>query len=263
MRFREGILNCIESNRVLNFYKASDFPCGACDWTCKGLARFLREEGVESIEFVKGERATTGTCETSSSPHIWVRSGEIDIDITLGQFFDAPNVALIETNSDWHRKEWSVTLLGPNDCAGPEMGADYAVIAEAARSVGSVNSCRKSKYENRVQERRRVATNLKNCLFPAGHHVKCLSEVRPKIFEVFRRTRRHGTHDEFEHDEIRRCFRQMQWRSSELFGEHQSEKLEDDLLEQLCTEWRCWNYAVKNFSADDEGSSRSPNPCIR
>ena len=79
------------------------FPKNCCEGLSMMLARFLIEErgyDQSDIFMVKGERLDIGE---NSGCHLWLVVNGVIVDITLGQFSDAPKNEVISMQSTWHK----------------------------------------------------------------------------------------------------------------------------------------------------------------
>lgn len=80
----------------------SEYPRGACSDASMLLGAFLADCGFIDFDYVSGHR---GNMEDNSwSSHAWLQAGEMVIDITAGQFEDAPEQVIVALPSSWHQQ---------------------------------------------------------------------------------------------------------------------------------------------------------------
>lgn len=86
------------------------FPIGCCEFSSYLLAKFLIEKiGVSSLKIVTGENRFK-----KSQRHIWLKFGEVDIDITANQFPSTDRTVFVDANSDWHKRFSIIDVEIPN-----------------------------------------------------------------------------------------------------------------------------------------------------
>lgn len=96
--FRKGILK-VKSDGY-RFELLDEFPVGCCEFSSYLLAKFLIEKiGISPLKIVMGENRFK-----KSQRHIWLRFGEVDIDITAHQFSSTDRAVFVDTNSEWHKR---------------------------------------------------------------------------------------------------------------------------------------------------------------
>lgn len=96
--FRKGILKAKRDG--YRFELLDEFPVGCCEFSSYLLAKFLIEKiGIYSLKIVIGENRYK-----KSQRHIWLRLGEVDIDITANQFSSSDRTVVVDANSEWHKR---------------------------------------------------------------------------------------------------------------------------------------------------------------
>ena len=96
--FRKGMLKVKFDGYC--FEPLDDFPASCCEFSSYLLAKFLIEKtGVLSLQIVTGENRYK-----KSQRHIWLRLGEVDIDITANQFASTDKTVFVDANSVWHKR---------------------------------------------------------------------------------------------------------------------------------------------------------------
>jgi len=86
------------------------FPTGCCEFSSYLLAKFLiKRIGISSLKIVTGEN-----CFKKSQRHIWLKIGEVDIDITANQFSSTDQTVFVDANSEWHRRFTIINVEKPN-----------------------------------------------------------------------------------------------------------------------------------------------------
>jgi hypothetical protein len=78
------------------------FPRGSCGWASLLLGAILVDNQINGFVYVFGERESEWPNQTAS--HAWLSRDSLVIDITAGQFADAPEPVLVANNSGWHEK---------------------------------------------------------------------------------------------------------------------------------------------------------------
>lgn len=78
-----------------------DFPHGSCDPASMLLGAYLAENGFTDVDYVSGWRGRVE--DGSRKSHAWLEAGEVVIDITAGQFEDAPEPIIVSSSSLWHQ----------------------------------------------------------------------------------------------------------------------------------------------------------------
>jgi hypothetical protein len=91
-RFATSIATLGQSNLLFSLRK---FPLGACGGATLLFARYLYQNGFPLSQYVAGERDDGRT-------HAWIESDGLIIDISAGQFSDAPAQVIITRDSSWH-----------------------------------------------------------------------------------------------------------------------------------------------------------------
>ena len=87
--------HAIESLRRDNVsFSLKSFALGSCGESAILLAHYLQEHGFKGLEYVAGERYGT--------IHAWVECGALIVDITAGQFPDAPDRVIVSSDRSWH-----------------------------------------------------------------------------------------------------------------------------------------------------------------
>lgn len=78
------------------------FPNGACGDASYLLGTYLSDLGIDGFMCVDGRRSKKeGDGEET---HAWLQKAGTIIDITSGQFEDAPSPLIVSESSDWHSK---------------------------------------------------------------------------------------------------------------------------------------------------------------
>jgi hypothetical protein len=76
------------------------FPINCCEFSSYLLAKFIIEKmGLYPLRIVTGENRFK-----KSQRHIWLKFGEIDIDITANQFSSTDKTVFVDANSEWHKR---------------------------------------------------------------------------------------------------------------------------------------------------------------
>ena len=96
--FRKAMLKVKEEG--FRFSCLDQFPNQCCEFSSYLLARYLIEEhGLSNIEMLKGKNRFK-----HKQRHIWLRSGDKDIDITANQFSSTDKTVFFESYSKWHER---------------------------------------------------------------------------------------------------------------------------------------------------------------
>lgn len=83
-----------------HFEILSRFPDSCCEFSSMLLARFLVEEkgyAIRDILMYKGQFILN-----KDQFHLWLNVKGIVVDITVGQFKEAPTQIIIDNSRDWH-----------------------------------------------------------------------------------------------------------------------------------------------------------------
>lgn len=76
------------------------FPRGACGDSSLLLGAYLKDLGISGFSYISASR---GDCVLNTwTSHAWLQSGVCVIDITAGQFPDAPSKIIVASPSPWH-----------------------------------------------------------------------------------------------------------------------------------------------------------------
>lgn len=78
-----------------------DFPHGCCGDASLLMGALLEDNGFTGFCYVCGERGSMG--DNSWSSHGWLRKDDLIIDLTAGQFSDAPSGVVVTSSSRWHQ----------------------------------------------------------------------------------------------------------------------------------------------------------------
>lgn len=106
--FRKSMLK-VKSD-VYRFELLNEFPAGCCEFTSFLLAKFLIEKmDISSLKIISGENRFK-----KSQRHIWLKFGEVDIDITANQFSSTDRTVFVEANSKWHKRFTIINIEMPN-----------------------------------------------------------------------------------------------------------------------------------------------------
>jgi hypothetical protein len=101
--FREAMetiarVPCGVPDVVRHNFKA--FPKDMCERTSNLLGRYLRENGIESAEYVcRGRRKKSGP---GNERHAWLEVCGLVIDITADQFPDQREPVIVTADHSWH-----------------------------------------------------------------------------------------------------------------------------------------------------------------
>jgi hypothetical protein len=96
--FRKGMLKIKEEG--FRFSCLDQFPNECCEFSSYLLAKYLIEEhGQSNIKMLKGKNRFK-----HKQKHIWLRSGDKDIDITANQFSSTDKTVFFEASSKWHKR---------------------------------------------------------------------------------------------------------------------------------------------------------------
>ncbi len=96
VQFRAAFERC-DPNRLPDTLK--QFPYGACGDAVLLLARFLREQGIETpFTYVPGQRGASPDLQS----HIWLEAEGVVVDITADQFPEVAEPVIVAGNSAWH-----------------------------------------------------------------------------------------------------------------------------------------------------------------
>lgn len=98
LRVRKAIESVQPQDLPITF---SHFPRGACGDASLLLGTYFEEScGLPPFEYICGER---GTYEQDNwTSHAWLQRGDLVVDITADQFFDAPAPVIVAAPSIWH-----------------------------------------------------------------------------------------------------------------------------------------------------------------
>jgi len=77
-----------------------DFPRGACGDASLLLGAYFNDKRVPGFEYVCGERGCKS--DNTWTTHAWLQRGACIVDITAGQFQDAPEPVIVANPSLWH-----------------------------------------------------------------------------------------------------------------------------------------------------------------
>lgn len=106
--FRKAILKAKVDG--FQFDSLDLFPVNCCEFSSYLLAKFLMEKvGVSPLIIVTGENRFK-----KSRRHIWIKFGEVDIDITANQFSSTGRAIFVEANSEWHKRFTIINAEKPN-----------------------------------------------------------------------------------------------------------------------------------------------------
>lgn len=106
--FRKSMLKAKSDG--YRFELLDTFPTGCCEFTSYLLAKFLIEKiGISSLKIITGENHFK-----KSQRHIWLKFGEVDIDITADQFSSTARAVFVEANSEWHKRFTIIKIEIPN-----------------------------------------------------------------------------------------------------------------------------------------------------
>lgn len=78
------------------------FPKDMCDRASDLLGRYLKEEGVENVQYVCGSRLSN--TRLSDERHVWLEAQGFIIDITADQFPDGPGPVVVTDDRSWHSR---------------------------------------------------------------------------------------------------------------------------------------------------------------
>lgn len=76
------------------------FPAGGCGDASLLLGAYLADRGIKGFEYVCAARGDKR--EDTWTSHAWLQLRECIIDITAGQFEDAPAAIVVADSSPWH-----------------------------------------------------------------------------------------------------------------------------------------------------------------
>lgn len=106
--FRKGMLKAKSDG--YRFGLLDSFPTGCCEFSSYLLAKLLIEKiGISSLNIITGEN-----CFKKSQCHIWLKIGEVDIDITANQFSSTDRTVFVDANSEWHQRFTIINVEKPN-----------------------------------------------------------------------------------------------------------------------------------------------------
>lgn len=106
--FRKAILKA--KAHGFQFIVLDLFPVNCCEVSSYLLAKFLIETGgVSSLKIVTGENRYK-----KSQRHIWIKLGEVDIDITANQFSSTSKTVFFDIHSEWHQRLTIIHIEKPN-----------------------------------------------------------------------------------------------------------------------------------------------------
>jgi len=77
-----------------------DFPRGACGDASLLLGAYFNDKRVLGFGYVCGERGCKH--DNTWTSHAWLQRGTCVVDITAGQFQDAPQPVIVADPSLWH-----------------------------------------------------------------------------------------------------------------------------------------------------------------
>lgn len=81
------------------YHPLGKFPDGWCDDCSRVLGILLSDQGIENLLRVVGSRGEHG-----GTSHIWLKSGDLIIDITADQFTgEISSPVILTTDSPWHQ----------------------------------------------------------------------------------------------------------------------------------------------------------------
>ncbi|WP_299773960.1 hypothetical protein [uncultured Pseudoteredinibacter sp.] len=96
--FRRGMLKIKEEG--YSFSYLDQFPNECCEFSSYLLAKYLIEEhGLLNVEMLRGKNRFK-----HKQRHIWLRSGDKDIDIAANQFSSTDKTVFFEAFSEWHKR---------------------------------------------------------------------------------------------------------------------------------------------------------------
>ncbi|UTA47154.1 hypothetical protein L1F30_13405 [Simiduia sp. 21SJ11W-1] len=96
--FRKSLLSI--DPEEFRFGLFSQFPKACCEYSSYLLAKFLVEElDHKGIMMLRGENRYK-----ISQRHVWLRLGQMDIDITANQFSSTAKTVFAEAHSEWHKR---------------------------------------------------------------------------------------------------------------------------------------------------------------
>ena len=76
------------------------FPRGACGDASLLLGAYLVDKGIGGFEYVCGERGSKS--DNTWTSYAWLQRGNCVVDLTAGQFDDAPQDIVVADPSEWH-----------------------------------------------------------------------------------------------------------------------------------------------------------------
>lgn len=76
------------------------FPMGACGDASLLLGAYFKDHELTGFKYVCGERGSRN--DDTWTTHAWLQCGTCVVDITAGQFPDAPSSILVADPSAWH-----------------------------------------------------------------------------------------------------------------------------------------------------------------
>ena len=98
-------MRCIVEEVSIGIYNpAGTFPAGWCQDCSRVLGKLLEEQSEYGFKLVFGTRG-----EHSNSTHVWLKRGDLVVDITADQFCQkVASPVIVSTESSWHG-EWQRT----------------------------------------------------------------------------------------------------------------------------------------------------------
>jgi len=112
------------------------FPVACCEYSSMLLARFLIEErNYNPFQILM----LVGQCKINHEQlHLWLKIDGVNVDITAGQFKDAPQQKILERDSKWHQRFKIINMYFPDtdfesyrgDFNEPILENDYVRILE-------------------------------------------------------------------------------------------------------------------------------------
>lgn len=86
------------------------FPINCCEFSSYLLAKFLIETmGASPLKIVTGENRFK-----KSQRHIWLKYGDVHIDITANQFSSTNRTVFVDVRSEWHERFKIIYVEKPN-----------------------------------------------------------------------------------------------------------------------------------------------------
>jgi hypothetical protein len=89
------------------------FPHGSCGEASYLLAAYLIDAGITDLQ-----RVVARLRAKPFATHVWLHHRGAIIDITAGQFEDAPRTAVVASSSPWHQKMFEIYDVEEPDFRG-------------------------------------------------------------------------------------------------------------------------------------------------